>query len=90
MARPGRARRVGQTQRLELLALACESAQAQGRATPTLDEMVERGVVKQISRSHLQRILRGQLEVHAVVPDHQQLRLCGGYSGFSQRGARIQ
>lgn len=70
-ARPGRPRRIGQTQRLELLALACEPAQAQGRATPTLDEMVERaalrGVVKQISRSHLQRILQaGDMRPHRV------------------------
>ncbi len=70
-ARPGRPRRIGQAQRLELLALACEPAQAQGRATPTLDEMVERaalrGVVKQISRSHLQRILQaGDMRPHRV------------------------
>lgn len=61
--RAGRPRRINQTQRLELLSLACEPAQAQGRATPTLDELVERavtrGVVKQISRSQLQRILQG-------------------------------
>lgn len=71
VARPGRPRRIGQTQRLELLALACEPAQAQGRATPTLDELVERaverGVVKQISRSHLQRILQaGDMRPHRV------------------------
>src|SRR2546428_5397997 len=71
VARPGRPRRIGQTQRLELLALACEPAQAQGRATPTLDEMVERaalpGVAKQISRSHLQRILQaGDMRPHRV------------------------
>ena len=62
VARSGRPRRLGQTQRLELLALACEPAEPQGRATPTLDELVDRavqrGVVKQISRSHLQRILQ--------------------------------
>lgn len=62
VARPGRPRRIGASQRLELLSLACEPAQAQGRATPTLDELVgravERGVVTQISRSHLQRILQ--------------------------------
>src|SRR3989449_9686011 len=66
-----RRRRIGQKQLLELLALACEPAQAQGRATPTLDEMVERaalrGVVKQISRSHLQRILQaGDMRPHRV------------------------
>ena len=69
--RPGRPRRIRETQRLELLALACEPAEANGRATPTLDELVdravERGVVKQISRSHLQRILQaGDLRPHRV------------------------
>ena len=69
--RPGRPRRIGQAQRLELLALACEPAELQGRATPTLDELVdravERGVVKQISRSHLQRILQaGDMRPHRV------------------------
>jgi transposase len=63
VARPGRPRRIGASQRLELLWLACEPAEVQGRATPTLDELVERaverGVVTQISRSHLQRILQG-------------------------------
>ena len=60
--RPGRPRRIGEVQRLELLALACEPAEPDGRATPTLDELVdraiERGVINQISRSHLQRILQ--------------------------------
>jgi len=70
-ARSGRPRRIGQTQRLELLALACEPAEPLGRATPTLDELVDRavqrGVVKQISRSHLQRILQaGDLRPHRV------------------------
>jgi transposase len=69
--RSGRPRRIGETQRLELLALACEPAELEGRATPTLDELVERaverGVVKQISRSHLQRILQsGDLRPHRV------------------------
>src|SRR5882672_2328982 len=57
VARPGRPRRIGPSQRLELLSLACEPAEVHGRATPTLDELVdravERGVVKRISRSHL-------------------------------------
>lgn len=71
VARPGRPRRIGPSQRLELLSLACEPAEAQGRATPTLDELVERaverGVVTQISRSHLQRILQaGELRPHRV------------------------
>ena len=71
IARSGRPRSIGETQRLELLALACEPAELEGRATPTLDELVdravERGVVKQISRSHLQRILQsGDLRPHRV------------------------
>ncbi len=71
VARPGRPRRIGASQRLELLSLACEPAQTQGLATPTLDELVERalgrGVVTQISRSHLQRILQaGDLRPHRV------------------------
>ncbi len=71
LARSGRPRRIGPAQRLELLSLACEPAQAQGRATPTLDELVDRavrrGVVKQISRSHLQRILQaGDMRPHRV------------------------
>jgi len=71
VARPGRPRRIGASQRLELLSLACEPAEMQGRATPTLDELVERaverGVVTQISRSHLQRILQaGDLRPHRV------------------------
>jgi transposase len=71
VARSGRPRRIGAAQRLELLALACERAEPQGRATPTLDELVdraiERGVVSQLSRSHLQRILQaGDLRPHRV------------------------
>lgn len=71
MPRPGRPRRIGEAQRLELLALACEPAELQGRSTPTLDELVdravERGVVQQISRSHLQRILQaGDMRPHRV------------------------
>ena len=69
--RPGRPRRIGDVQRLQLLALACEPAEEQGRATPTLDELceraAERGVVEQISRSHLQRILQaGDVRPHRV------------------------
>jgi transposase len=69
--RPGRPRRIGEAQRLELLALACEPAEPDGRATPTLDELVERtverGVTGKISRSHLQRILQaGDLRPHRV------------------------
>lgn len=69
--RPGRPRRVSEEPRLELLALACKPAEPGGRATPTLDELVERaierGVTAQISRSHLQRILQtGDLRPHRV------------------------
>ena len=69
--RPGRPRRIGDAQRLQLLALACEPAEAQGRTTPTLDELceraVEQGVVEHISRSHLQRILQaGDVRPHRV------------------------
>ena len=56
-ARSGRARRINAVQRLELLALACEPAEAQGRAIPTLNELVNRAVrrrvVTQTSRSHM-------------------------------------
>lgn len=70
-ARPGRPRRIGEAARLELLALACEPADKQGRATPTLDELVERaqtrGVVERISRSQLHRILQaGDVRPHRV------------------------
>lgn len=69
--RPGRPRRIGDAQRLQLLALACEPAEDQGRATPTLDELCERAVqrrvVPHISRSHLQRILQaGDVRPHRV------------------------
>ena len=69
--RPGRPRRIGDAQRLQLLAPACEPAEERGRATPTLDELceraAERGVVKHISRSHLQRILQaGDVRPHRV------------------------
>ena len=71
VARSGRPRRIGHAQRLELLSLACEPAEARGRSTPTLDELVERaverGVVTQISRSHLQRILQaGDMRPHRI------------------------
>ena len=70
-ARPGRPRLIDATQRLELLSLACEPAESLGRATSTLDELVDRalqrGVVPQISRSQLQRILQaGDLRPHRV------------------------
>ena len=69
--RPGRPRRINDVQRLQLLSLACEPAEARGRATPTLDECCERatgrGVVEHISRSHLQRILQAaEVRPHRV------------------------
>lgn len=71
--RPGRPRQIGQTQRLQLMALACEPGDPDGPGPtlPTLDTLceraVERGVVDQISRSHLQRILQsGDVRPHRV------------------------
>jgi transposase len=63
--------RITQEARLQLIALACEAQEAGGRVTPTLDEIVvravERGVVEQISRSHVQRILQaGDVRPHRV------------------------
>jgi transposase len=69
--RSGRPRRITPAERLQVISLACEPAEAGGRSTPTLDELVERsverGVVSQISRSHLHRILvAGDLRPHRV------------------------
>jgi transposase len=69
--RPGRPRRISDQTRLELVALACDEAEEDGRATPTLDELVERskerGLIDEISRSHLQRILQDvDLRPHRV------------------------
>ena len=63
--------RVTHEARLQLIALACETQEPEGRVTPTLDEIaaraVERGVVEQISRSHVQRILQaGDVRPHRV------------------------
>ena len=68
--RPGRPRRITDSERLQLIALACERADEEGgRSTPTLNELVaraqERGVVSHISRSHYQRILQaGDMHPH--------------------------
>jgi transposase len=67
--RSGRLPRITQEARLQLIALACEAQEAGGRVTPTLDEIVvravQRGVVAQISRSHVQRILQaGDVRPH--------------------------
>lgn len=69
--RPGRPRRISGQARLELVALACDPAEENGRTTPTLDELLERskerGVVECISRSHLHRILQdADLRPHRV------------------------
>lgn len=69
--RPGRPRRLGEQQRLQLLALACEPSGDSGRGLATLDELcaraVKEGVVERISRSHLQRILQaGDVRPHHV------------------------
>jgi transposase len=69
--RSGRPPRITQVARLQLIALACEVQDAHGRVTPTLDEImtraVERGIVEQISRSHVQRILQaGDVRPHRM------------------------
>lgn len=69
--RPGAPRRISDQERLQIIALACEPGEEEGRATPTLDELVERslerGLVSRISRSHLQRILAaGDLRPHRI------------------------
>lgn len=69
--RSGRPARITHEERLQLIALACEAQEPEGRVTPTLDEIVaralERGVVEQISRSHVQRILQaGDVRPHRV------------------------
>ena len=69
--RSGRPPRITQETRLQLIALACEAQEPEGRVTPTLDEVVaraiERGIVEQISRSHVQRILQaGDVRPHRV------------------------
>jgi transposase len=61
--RSGRPRRIPEAARLELVALACEPLhEAEGRTTPTVDEIRERalarGVVEAVSRSHLHRLLQ--------------------------------
>jgi len=85
LARSGRPARLTAAQRLELVALACEPLdEGEGRATPTLEEVVERavdrGVVDHISRSHLHRILdacalrphRVRMWLHSVDPEFRQ------------------
>lgn len=69
--RSGRPPSITHEVRLQLIALACEVQEPDGRVTPTLDEIVaravERGVIEQISRSHVQRILQaGDVRPHRV------------------------
>lgn len=69
--RSGRPPIITHEARLQLIALACEVQEPEGRVTPTLDEIVtravERGVIGQISRSHVQRILQaGDVRPHRV------------------------
>lgn len=70
-ARPGRPRRISDAARLQLVALACEATESEGRATPTLDEIrtkaMEQGIVAGLSRSHLHGILqKADLRPHKV------------------------
>jgi len=70
--RMGRPRRISEEARLELVSVACEPLRTDGgRTTPTLDEIraraIDRGVVEDISRSHLHRILQaGDVRPHRV------------------------
>lgn len=69
--RPGRPRKITEGERLQVIALACEPHERDGRTTPTLDELVERtlerGVVEKISRSTVQRILvSGDIRPHRI------------------------
>ena len=69
--RSGHPARITQETRLQLIALACEAQDPEGRVTPTLDEIVvraiERGIVEQISRSHVPMLLQaGDVRPHRV------------------------
>lgn len=69
--RAGRPRRISDAARLQLVALACEVAEPDGRTTPTLDEIREKavaqGVVTGLSRSHLYNILQdADLHPHRI------------------------
>jgi transposase len=61
-ARSGRPRRISDAARLQLVALACEVPEPEGRSTPTLDEIrakaMAQGIVTGLSRSHLCDILQ--------------------------------
>lgn len=85
LERSGRPSRLTPAQRLELVALACEPLrEGEGRTTPTLDEVVERAVhrevVAEISRSHLHRLLqacdlrphRVRIWLHSVDPEFRR------------------
>lgn len=70
--RTGRPRRITEEARLGLISVACEPLRSEGgRTTPTLNEIrdraVAREVVEDISRSHLHRILQdGDVRPHRV------------------------
>lgn len=71
LPRSGHPRRISDGARLQLIALACEPAEEDGRTTPTQDELaaraVERGIVSAISRRHLHRILEaGDIHPHRI------------------------
>lgn len=72
-ARAGRPRNFKDPERMEMISVACEPFQAEGngRSTPTISEILERvlerGIVKTISRAHLHRILQsGDIHPHRV------------------------
>jgi transposase len=67
LPRSGHPARITEAQRLQLISLACEPAEADGRLNPTLNEVVDRAKAHGIavSRSHLQHILSvGDLHPH--------------------------
>lgn len=69
--RKGRPQEISNTTRLEIISVACEPYQTSGRRTPTIDEIhrriIDRSVVKKISRAHVHRILQaGDIRPHKV------------------------
>jgi transposase len=71
LPRPGRPRTISDAARLQLVAIACDVAESDGRTTPTLDELCERAVeqaiVSSLSRSYLYKILQeADLRPHKV------------------------
>jgi hypothetical protein len=71
ISRKGRPRIFKETERLEIMALACEPLQVEGRRTPTIDEVRERAlkrkIVPEISRAQIHRILQaGEIRPHRI------------------------